>query len=311
MLVRYSLTHFKKRENGICDISQIIDDDTIKKINYLAQLVGAPEYQKTPIFKKNDDRYRKRQPVRTTTVEDWESMRNFKATVLTKSVDDIDKQLDEIRMLLNKITKKNYEDMHKLMIEQLNKFMESTPSEEDLLKIGTSIFEIGSMNKFWSSLYAQLFKDIIKIFPIMNSIYMKNIESFMGLFDDIRYVSAEENYDTFCLINKENEKRRSLSSFFVNLMKCDVLNVDILGNIVLKLINMFNDKMNDVLQKEIINELGENICIILQDGLTELEESYKDYNKIGEFITKISQANHKDYGGLTSKVVFKFLDIVE
>ena len=74
---------------------------------------------------------------------------------------------------------------------------------------------------------------------------------------------------------------------------------------------MFNDKMNDVLQKEIINELGENICIILQDGLTELEESYKDYNKIGEFITKISQANHKDYGGLTSKVVFKFLDIVE
>ena len=311
MLVRYSLTHFKKRENGICDISQIIDDDTIKKINYLAQLVGAPEYQKTPIFKKNDDRYRKRQPVRTTTVEDWESMRNFKATVLTKSVDDIDKQLDEIRMLLNKITKKNYEDMHKSMIEQLNKFMESTPSEEDLLKIGTSIFEIGSMNKFWSSLYAQLFKDIIKIFPIMNSIYMKNIESFMGLFDDIRYVSAEENYDTFCLINKENEKRRSLSSFFVNLMKCDVLNVDILGNIVLKLINMFNDKMNDVLQKEIINELGENICIILQDGLTELEESYKDYNKIGEFITKISQANHKDYGGLTSKVVFKFLDIVE
>tara|TARA_Y100000389_G_C17402976_1_gene486425 strand:- start:316 stop:1251 length:936 start_codon:yes stop_codon:yes gene_type:complete len=311
MPVRYSLTHFKKRENGICDISQIIDDDTIKKINYLAQLVGAPEYQKTPIFKKNDDRYRKRQPVRTTTVEDWESMRNFKATVLTKSVDDIDKQLDEIRMLLNKITKKNYEDMHKLMIEQLNKFMESTPSEEDLLKIGTSIFEIGSMNKFWSSLYAQLFKDIIKIFPIMNSIYMKNIESFMGLFDDIRYVSAEENYDTFCLINKENEKRRSLSSFFVNLMKCDVLNVDILGNIVLKLINMFNDKMNDVLQKEIINELGENICIILQDGLTELEESYKDYNKIGEFITKISQANHKDYGGLTSKVVFKFLDIVE
>ena len=37
---------------------------------------------------------------------------------------------------------------------------------EILLKIGHSIFEIGCLNVFWSSLYAKLFHDLIKQFNI-------------------------------------------------------------------------------------------------------------------------------------------------
>ena len=36
----------------------------------------------------------------------------------------------------------------------LENILNNDASEEDLLKVGKSIFEIGSMNKFWAELYA-------------------------------------------------------------------------------------------------------------------------------------------------------------
>ena len=63
------------------------------------------------------------------------------------------------------------------------------------MKVGKSIFEIGSMNKFWSTLYAKLYKDLIHIFPIMKQISEKSFESFLTVFEVIRYVDAEKDYD--------------------------------------------------------------------------------------------------------------------
>ncbi len=311
MKQRYPLKFFKEREEKIVMLESILSDETIEIINNLAQHVGAPEYQRTPIFKKDDKFNKRRAHTQSTTVDDWEAMRNFKPTVLTKSEDDVDKEIDEIRILLNKITSKNYDDMHKKLIELLKNVISTQPKEDDMLKIGNSIFEIGSMNKFWSKLYAKLLGDIIEIFPIMETIYNKSIDNFMIYFDNIRFVSAEENYDKFCLINKENEKRRSLSSFFVHLMNNDLLSIKIIGDIVLKLVNKFKNDMDNIEKKEIINELGENICIFIKDGGEKLETSYENFHEFNEFIKDISESSNKIHPGLTSKIIFKFLDLLE
>ena len=307
---RYSLNYFKERENILKGSDQLITDETLKIINSLAHLVGAPEYQKTPVFKK-DDKTRKRQTTKTTSVEDWENMRNFKTTTLVKSEDKIDKSIDEIRTLLNKITSKNYDEMHKNVIELLKTILTSSPEEEELIKIGTSIFEIGSMNKFWSRLYAQLLKDIIEIFPIMKTIYDKNFDNSIKLFDEIRYISAEENYDKFCLVNKENEKRRSLSSFFVHLMNNGLLSVDTVGDIIIKLVNKFENVMDDGDKKIIVSELGENICIFMKEGGENLQKEYKNIEKVNKFLEYVSETSHKVHPGLSSKVIFKFIDLLE
>ena len=306
---KYNLDFFKIREKQNLPFDTILSKETIDIINKLAQHVGAPEYQKTPVFKR--DEKRQRQPPKTTTVEDWENMRNFKTTVLTKSDDVIDKSIDEIRCILNKITSKNYEDMHKKVIELLETVLKSQPKEEELLKVGNSIFEIGSMNKFWSKLYAQLLKDIMSTFPIMKTIYDKNFNNFITLFDEIKYVKAEEDYDKFCLVNKENEKRRALSSFFVHLMNNGLLGEDVVGNIIMKLVNMFKQNMDDSENKNIINELGENICIFMKEGSDILQEKFNDIEKINSFIKLVSETSHKEHPGLTSKVIFKFIDLFE
>ena len=307
---KYQLKFFKDREREVLDFETLLSKETIDIINRLAQHVGAPEYQKTPVFKREEN-FRRRQPAKTTTVEDWENMRNFKTTVLVKSKGAIDKNIDEIRCILNKITSKNYPDMHKNVIDLLENVLKAEPDEEELLKVGNSIFEIGSMNKFWSKLYAQLLKDIMSTFPIMKTIYDKNFNDFIKLFDEINYVKAEEDYDKFCLINKENEKRRALSSFFVHLMNNGLLKEEIVGNIIIKLVDMFKKKMHDSENKEIINELGENICIFMKEGNENLQDNFNEVEKINTFMNFVSETSHKKYHGLTSKVIFKFIDLLE
>ena len=95
-------------------------------------------------------------------------------------------------------------------------------NKEYLEKIGKTIFQIGSKNKFWCNLYAQLYKDIIDEFPIMKDICISNFESFMDIFTTFNFIDADEDYNLFCEYNKENEKRRSLSHFFVLCAKSSI-----------------------------------------------------------------------------------------
>ena len=277
---------------------------TIIMINQLAAKVGAPSYQKTPTFHKKD-RPRRRHTKQVITTADWEEMRNFKSTKLDKNETGIEKEIDDLRTFLNKLTQSNYREMCSNITTLLEKILENNASEEDLLKVGKSIFEIGSMNKFWSELYASLYKDLISTFPIMNSIYEKNFESFLTLFETIRYIDAEKDYDEFCRINKENENRRALSSFFVHLMKNNVIPVEKLLEIIQSLQSKFMELIVCKDRKNEVEEIAENLVIIIQGG----SDIFYNIEEIVQFIERVGTLEVKDYDSLTRKTIFKFLDL--
>jgi hypothetical protein len=294
-----------------------LDQISINMINRLATLVGAPSYQRTPIFKnkghhgKRDSRPR-RHAERKVTTEDWEEMRNFKATKLENNKEGIDKEIDSLRMLLNKITSSNYKEIHGKIIILLKKILDDEPEESELIKVGESIFNIGSSNKFWSKLYAQLYKDLLTSFPVMKPICNKNFISFLSLFENIRYVSAEEDYDEFCAVNKENSKRRSISSFFVQLMKNNIIDPPKILNVINVLKNKFmeyillDDKKNEV------DEIGENLVIMISEGdetFSSNADVSDEYETIKEFVSDVASMKSKNYKSLTSKTVFKFMDL--
>ena len=231
-------------------VSQYIDEwkryanyrrKTIQIINAIAQRVGAPTYQRTPIFKKRGNgggRQGPRQRQRATiTANDWSEMRNFKVTKLEKNEAGIEVYIDKLRTFLNKITASNYNDMCREIIKTLGHILDSNPPEADILKVGEAIFEIGSANTFWSEMYAALYKDLIKTFPIMESICNKTLDSFLELFTDIVFVSADEDYDKFCEINKINSKRRALSAYFIHLMNYGVVTTELMLELTVSLKN--------------------------------------------------------------------------
>ena len=97
---------------------------------------------------------------------------------------------------------------------------------DELFKIGTTIFEIASNNKFYSKIYANLYSDLSSKFEFIKDQYLQNLKRFTELFNNIEYVDSNVNYDRFCEINKINEKRKSLAAFYINLMYCGVISKD-------------------------------------------------------------------------------------
>ena len=310
---QYNLNDFKRVSLSL-DSNSEISDDTIKAINKLATLVGAPTYKRTPVFTKPIMRRERPRRTKTTiTSSDWEEMRNFKVTELNKNEEGLDKKMDDIRNLLNKITSKNFDGIKTNIIDILNNIITSDIDKNELLKVGESIFEIGCMNKFWSKLYANLYKELMKAFPVMSDICMQNFESFSALFDNIRYVS-EEDYNEFCLVNKENSKRRAISSFFVHLMKEGVIEASKIANIILNLIDKFTEYINKDNLKNQVDEICENLFILVKDGIDTIEDdsALEDtYYKITTFVTDVTGYKTKEYKSLTSKTIFKFMDLVE
>ena len=300
--IQYSLDIFY----NILPINYELSDTTIEIINKLAAKVGAPSYKKTPQFHKKE-RPRRRHTKTTITAADWEEMRNFKSTTLTKNVDGIDRDIDELRGLLNKLTQSNYNEISQQIINLLENILKNNATEEELMKVGKSIFEIGSMNKFWSELYATLYKDLIHIFPVMKQISEKSFESFLTVFEVIRYVDAEKDYDEFCRVNKENANRRALSSFFVQLMKNGIIPLEKLLTIVETLQTKFIYLIEQPESQNEIEEIAENIIIIIQGGGGPLYTN----PFIAEFINNIVAMNVTQHVSLPRKTIFKFLDLID
>lgn len=308
---QYTLNDFKRVS---LDNNFQVSDETINMVNKLATLVGAPTYKRTPVFTKPImRRERPRRNKVTITASDWEEMRNFKVTELKKNEEGIDKKIDDIRNLLNKITSKNFDNIKTNIIDILNNIINSDVNKDDLVKVGESIFEIGCMNKFWSKLYANLYKELMSSFPVMKNICTQNFQSFSTLFDNIRWVS-EEDYDEFCLVNKENNKRRAISSFFVHLMKEGVIEASKVAKIILNLTNKFLENIEIEGMKNQVDEICENLFILIKNGIETIETdgSLDDvHDQITSFVENVITFKTKDYKSFTSKTLFKFMDLVE
>ena len=302
---QYSIFDFLSIRNQ--GISFELDDLTIKTINSLSKRVGAPTYQKTPVFKKRENR-RQRTEI---TNDDWEDMRNFKTTELKRNEEGIEMEINKIRNHLNQITEDNYELMKEYISDILLKIIRSNAEQSELMKVGKSIFEIGSINKFWSKLYAKLYKDLIGMFPIMHEISTKNFNDFTELFENIRYISSDENYDLFCDINKENEKRRSMSCFFVHLMNNEVINLNEMIILITGLKNKFEEFINMEDKKNEVIEIVENLTIIIKEGQDKLEDDDDFWETITNFVEKYSSCNYKAYISFPSKCSFSFMDLYD
>ena len=360
-LYTYKLQEFVDIQMDGFDIK--LPDETLALIMDLAQQVGSPTYIKTPVFNKVDrstlssssnlnqgtdpftsvtDHKRKRRNNRgmeQINDEDWHQIRHFQATQIEKK-EGLDCEIDKLRSFLNKMTEKNYENQKQNIVDILTRLLEGLASHEEMMKVGNAIFEIASNNRFYSKLYADLYTGLIRDFEVMKSIFEANLESFMELFKKIEHANADENYDDYCRVNRDNERRKSLSSFFVNLAlngiipkeKMVLLTKDLLHSVVVS-ISLENKKCE-------VDEMIENISILYNkawfkrsepsepikrsDKLCEQDklcdklcdkdkqsDSDDEEDEIIKQITTLAYCKSKNYPSLSNKSIFKCMDMIE
>jgi hypothetical protein len=278
-----------------------IPDVTLAFISELTKHVGSPSYIKTPIFKKKTvDKPQ----------ENWGAVRNtFQATKIEQK-QGLELQIDLIRSHLNKISDKNYIDYRNKIIDIFDELVVNNISSEHMMRICSSLFEIASNNRFYSKLYADLYSDLINKYDEMNVIFENSLGSFMCLFDKIEYVDPVVDYDAFCKNNKDNERRRSLSAFFVNLMYNKIISKDKLVSLLVILLTQVYTFIKLENKKNEVDELTENISLLFKKEFIDTDIQIEGMPLITS-MEHLAKSKSKTYASLSNKSIFKYMDILE
>jgi len=334
-LIKFTPVDFERIKNNgfICPLSL----ETITIIQSLSDQVGAPEYIKTPQFEKreiydkkdqNRDRDRTRKGIKKTYefADDacWESVRNFKATLIVKK-EGMAAVIDQIRKHLNKMTAKTYETLRDNIIKEIAGITDGVLENQHTLdrledqefiteinKIGEALFTIASGNSFYSTIYARLYKELMTQFAFMKTIFETNFQKFNTLFQDFKYCDPNKDYDQFCQNNKVNEKRRALSLFYINLMKEKLIEPKEIDKILVQLQTNLMKAITEPDQKNIVDEMAEVIYIIIVNGHEYLKEWDEDkWEVIEEFVKTVAGYKANSFPSITNKTIFKFMDILD
>lgn len=316
MATRYEITQIENIING--GIQFELPKDVLDIITSIANQVGAADYIRTPQFNKKNtvvnnvpynknNNNKKRNKNLEVQDEDWDTIRKFQTTEIKKK-DGIDANIDNIRKHLNKITEKNYEKMYEQICEEISLITDST--KDELNKIGEAIFTIASGNAFYSKTYAKIYNDLMNKYNFMNDIFNDNLNKFSELFTTIEYCNPNTDYDKFCENNKTNDKRRSLCTFYVNLMKENAISKTNMIEIINNIQKYMMEKLSQEGNKEIVDELSENLFILITNSSEELDDE-DEWDEIITIVSTYSKCKVKDYPSATTKSIFKHMDILD
>ena len=353
--------------------SDLKDSGVIELISSLADKVGAPSYIKTPVFPKREKleinnkyesrdnnnkhniatppmslgyvssasnaaatnirRARNNKPSQITD-DDWNMIRTFQKTELRR-VEGIEKRIDTIRSLLNKLTETTFEMIKNEIFDEVKEIINDGTGtgtdkneeeaavdetaaavvdvdEENVTKIANSIFNTASSNIFYSGLYSKLFNELMNYHKVFKGVFEKSFSEFVGLFKKIDYVDPSVDYNKFCENTKTNDKRRAMSTFIVNLMNEGVLHPDKVVDIITELQEMISSYIKVANKTNELEELNENIFILVTNGKDVLS-SHEEWESIISRIKFLSvlKVKMKEYPSVNNKLIFKNMDILE
>lgn len=312
-----------------------IPQDTFDMINYLCLQVGssgitsdvfttsAPVndnlngFSSSSALNKNNKKKRGNKGTEISS-DDWENIRTFQTTKIEQKT-GIAAEIDQLRLFLNKLTDKTFLDLREKIIEKINNICSQTTEQDDIIKVGQMLYDISSSNKFYSKIFADIFAELATMYSWLKDVFNEKYNSIMEQYNNIRYVDSEKDYDGFCDMNKENEKRRAITTFYLNLAINGFIEkefiVKILRDILTSILNMINspDKKNEV------DELTEIVGVLFNKDIIEevnrnadnKEEFYVLNKTIVEHINNLAQQKAKDYPSLSNKAIFKYMDLVE
>ena len=311
-MIRYSLDDFYQILNN--SVVDELPEETISIINSLTSEVGAPEYIKTPQFRNKtimqSNSIRRKKKNFQTNDEEWDSIRSFQTTEIKKG-QGIEANLFTLRKYLNMITLNTYDKLKGEIIKEISDVkLNKTPN--DLLFLSSEIFKIMSGNILYSDIYSKMYRDLIQEFDIFKEVLMENLSQYEEQFSNIKYFEPDEDYDSFCENNKKNETLRALSSFYVNLMKENIIDKEYIEKAIFKLFEILNSMINLNTKKNELDELAELLYIIITNSYETIKEQDPDIAKnIYDNVDNITKLKVKDYTGLTNKCVFKHMDILD
>lgn len=299
MMNTIAIDEFLEVKKNIPD--NILDIKVIEAINNLASLVCAEGYNKTPDF--IGDKYRKKK-------KDYNFMSNieFNPTIIKKN-QGIEKEIDSIRILLNKLTEKSFDSISSLIKE---KFMciEKDFTNEECLKVGKSAFDIIINNILFSKIYAKLFSFVLKDFKFFTDVLKDKILNFNEYYKNEKELDLKSNltFDDISEINKKIDKKKGEAQFFINLLLLNEINTEEIYKLISILLELFFEITNLPKKIYLTDQISDIMFIFIKDFYPIVENiDMREY--ISNNINYISNMKTSNRLSISNKCIFKFMDL--
>jgi len=301
-MITYNLTQFADiaanlNKHVLTDKVLSIYDNLLKDLNINTRLIENEQKEK---------KYKRHKNSKPELLSSGKVVEFKQKEVVEKT--DYEKIMINIRGSLNKLSSKNYDSQTELLKSHL-KEVSGLNDESYLMECSNHLFDVASKNKLYSEMYANLYVELSKIYPIFEERKEQFITDYVESLD-ILYVDETQDYEGFCKNNKQNDIRRSMTTFLIHLYKKKQCNIQC----ILKMINIILDKIeiNKTIssQVHVIEELTENLYIYISELINELKE-HTSWDGILNNITKYTKCKVSEYSGLTTRIKFKFMDMMD
>jgi hypothetical protein len=179
--------------------------------------------------------------------------------------------------------------------------VKSIENIEDLNKITLVIFTIASSNLFYSKLFSKLYKELIDMNRSFYDIFQVHYQKYFAELQSFDFTQTS-NYDQFCEYTKKIQQLDSTLTFFINLMKTNLCDIDHITDLCILLQDkLIEDKVFDKI--ELNEQMLHCIFIIIKECM-----EYLLFNDQLETIV-LKMKEIKQHPKLTPKMKFKCMDL--
>jgi hypothetical protein len=263
--------------------------------------------------KSRKDEWSKKSAEENNAVEDeWTMMRTFKATKIEAKT-GIEKTVNDIRVTLNKMSATNYDKQKDAVLEHVSTYFNGgNVSDADTRRISKAIFDIASTNKFYSEIYAKLYKELVSA----NLVFRELLDEFIAGFtktDSLPiYIDPDVDYDGFCVYSKACDTRKSTSTFFVNCLKLGLIPSEKLAEILCEILASIHTQIREEGKTKVVEESIENVFILATLCKMELESGTPAWNTdILPGIKRLVEERGAGHPSLSNRAVFKCMDMLD
>lgn len=261
------------------------------------------------------------------TEEKWvkyvETFGEFKPTKIDTK-EGFEKTINEIRIILNKMTKKNYEIQRNKILESIGHIIqeetnqgkndtnqEGNAIDGSLHKIAQFIFDISSSNKFFTEIYANLYKELIDIYP---DVYREILNTFIFHFKDsiqtFCFCDPNTNYEKYCEFIKEGDRKKAITTFIIMLLNRGVISPTVVIEITDSFQRLIQQYIKEDGRNNEIEELGEILYILVSLGNETIRPLNNDLWKIIiQQIGIFTNMKIKEHKSLSTRFIFKMKDL--
>jgi len=285
----------------------ILSPEIVRHIQRIETELGIPHasepirYNNTPIRSSSNHPQNNRK-------EDisWENIRNFKTTKIEKK-EGLEKKINDVRICINKMSAKNYETQRDAIFAYI---IEVEQDEDALEKIANAIFDIASTNKFYSEMYARLYRELIQLYPVFQKVMDVFLQKYMDSLQEIKYADPNVDYDLFCVYTKQSDKRKATAQFIIHMMKETILSQNYILSIMHDLIEKVKENMDTENCINEVEEITELVNIFVSQSIGFVHSSDETWIQSINIIREFAKYKLKEKKSISSRIIFKYTDLV-